>query len=432
VKIKTPKFYKALRNIFRKLGPGFITGAADDDPSGVATYSIAGAQFGYRLNWLSLFLIPMMFAVQEMCGRIGMTSGMGLAAVIKKFYSKKLLYFSVTLLIFANTLNIAADLGIMAASLKMILGLPTIFWLTLITFIIILMEVFISYRKYSIYLKFMSFSLLVYVITAFIVKQDWRSIALYTFIPHIEFSSVYFMTMVGFIGTTISPYLFFWQASQEVEDKINSGKIKFFGERSVTTKSQVITLGKDTIVGMVFSNLIAAFILITTAATLNKSGLTTIGTPQEAAQALKPLAGNFAYLLFTIGIVGIGFQSIPVLAGGVTYAISDTFGFKEGLSKKLKDAWPFYIVLGGATLVGALIDLIKINPITALFYVAVINGVISVPLIAIIIKLADDKRVVGEFKSKKAYKIIAWITFVFIGAASLFMIFNLIRPILHI
>jgi Mn2+/Fe2+ NRAMP family transporter len=238
--------------------------------------------------------------------------------------------------------------------------------------------------------------------------------------------------MVGFIGTTISPYLFFWQASQEVEDKINSGKIKFFGERSVTTKSQVITLGKDTIVGMVFSNLIAAFILITTAATLNKSGLTTIGTPQEAAQALKPLAGNFAYLLFTIGIVGIGFQSIPVLAGGVTYAISDTFGFKEGLSKKLKDAWPFYIVLGGATLVGALIDLIKINPITALFYVAVINGVISVPLIAIIIKLADDKRVVGEFKSKKAYKIIAWITFVFIGAASLFMIFNLIRPILHI
>jgi NRAMP (natural resistance-associated macrophage protein)-like metal ion transporter len=432
MKIKTPKFYRVLKKIFKKLGPGFITGAADDDPSGVATYSIAGAQFGYRLNWLSIFLIPMMFSVQEMCGRIGMTSGMGLAGVIKKFYSKKLLYFSVILLIFANTLNIAADLGIMAASLKMILRLPTIFWLFLITFIIILMEVFISYKKYSIYLKFMSFSLLVYIITAFIVKQDWRSVALYTFVPHIEFSSVYFMTMVGFIGTTISPYLFFWQASQEVEDKIDNGKIKKFGEESVTTKKEVTILGKDTIVGMVFSNLIAAFILITTAATLNNSGITSIGTPQEAAQALKPLAGNFAYLLFTVGIVGIGFQSIPVLAGSVTYAISDTFGFKEGLSKKLKDAWPFYLVLGGATLIGALVDLIKINPITALFYVAVINGVISVPLIAIIIKLADDKRVVREFKSRKSYRIIAWITFVFIGAASLFMIFNLIRPILHI
>ena len=288
MKIKTSKFYKVLRSIFRKLGPGFITGAADDDPSGVATYSIAGAQFGYKLNWLSLFLIPMMFSIQEMCGRIGMASGMGLAGIIKKFYSKKLLYFSVILLIFANTLNIAADLGIMAASLKMILGLPTLFWLFLVTVIVILMEVLISYKKYSIYLKFMSFTLLVYVITAFIVKQDWHSILLYTFIPHIDFSSVYLMTMVGFIGTTISPYLFFWQASQEVEDKINNGKIKKFGGKSITAKKEVTVLGKDTIVGMVFSNLIAAFILITTAATLNKSGITSIGSPQEAALALNP------------------------------------------------------------------------------------------------------------------------------------------------
>ena len=220
-----PKFYKTLRNIFRKLGPGIITGAADDDPSGVATYSIAGAQFGYKLNWMSIFLMPMMFSIQEMCGRIGMISGMGLAGVIKKTYSKGLLYFSIILLIIANTLNIAADLGIIAASLKMLLGLPTILWLSIVTVIIIAMEVFISYKKYSIYLKFMSFSLLVYVITAFIVKQDWHSLLFYTFLPHIEFNSVFIMTMVGFIGTTISPYLFFWQASAEVEEKIDNKKI---------------------------------------------------------------------------------------------------------------------------------------------------------------------------------------------------------------
>jgi NRAMP (natural resistance-associated macrophage protein)-like metal ion transporter len=415
----------------RKLGPGFITGAADDDPSGIATYSIAGAQFGYKLNWLSIFLVPMMFSIQEMCGRIGMTSGLGLAGVIKKNYSKKLLYFSVILLIFANTLNIAADLGIIAASFKMLLGLPTIFWLSIVTILIILMEVFISYKRYSIYLKFMSFSLLVYVITAFMVKQDWHSLLFYTFVPHIEFNAVYLMTIVGFMGTTISPYLFFWQASAEVEERINSKIIKDFGEKSRTTKKEIKTLGKDTIVGMVFSNLIAAFILITAAATLNKAGITNIETPQQAALALKPLAGNFAYLIFTIGIVGIGLQSIPVLAGSATYAIAETFGFKEGLSKKLKNAWPFYIVLGLATLIGALIDLIKINPLTALYYVAIINGVISVPLIAIIIKVADNEKIVGKYKSRKVFKVIAWITFAFIGIASLFMIFNLIRPVFH-
>ena len=425
------KFFKSVRNIFKKLGPGFITGAADDDPSGVTTYSIAGAQFGYKLNWMSIFLMPMMFSIQEMCGRIGMTSGMGLAGVIKKTYSRGLLYFSVILLITANTLNIAADLGIIAASLKMLLGLPTILWLSIVTVMIIAMEVFISYKRYSIYLKFMSFSLLVYVITAFIVKQDWHSLLFYTFLPHIEFNSVFIMTMVGFMGTTISPYLFFWQASAEIEEKINNKKIKDFGDKSVTTKKEIKTLGKDTIVGMIFSNLIAAFILITAAATLNKAGITNIETPQQVALALKPLAGNFAYLIFSIGIIGIGLQSIPVLAGSATYAIAETFGFKEGLSKKLKKAWPFYLVLGLATLIGALVDLIKINPITALYYVAIINGVISVPLIAIIIKVADNEKVVGKNKSKRIFKIIAWITFAFIGAASLYMIFNLIRSIFH-
>ncbi|MCL4385201.1 MAG: divalent metal cation transporter [Cyanobacteria bacterium] len=425
------KVFKFLKDKFNKLGPGFITGAADDDPSGVATYSIAGAQFGYKLNWLSLYLIPMMTTIQEMCGRIGMTSGMGLAGVIKKYYSKKLLYFSIILLIFANTLNIAADLGIIAASLEMVLKIPSILWLVITTLSIILMEVFISYSKYSTYLKWLGLILIVYVITAFIVKQDWRSISFFTFIPHIEFNLIFLMTMVGFIGTTISPYLFFWQASEEVEEEIKSKKIADFGRKPLVIRSEIVTMRRDTTVGMIFSNLIAAFILITTAGTLNKTGITNITSPQEAAFALKPLAGNFAFLLFAIGIIGIGLQSIPVLAGGITYAISETFGFKEGLGKKLKEAKAFYVVLGLATLIGAVIDLVGINAITALYYVAIINGVISVPLIAIIIKMADDKRVVGKFRSRKADRVIAWITFTFIGIASILMIFNLIKPIFH-
>ncbi|MDZ4209728.1 MAG: divalent metal cation transporter, partial [Candidatus Curtissbacteria bacterium] len=222
---------KKLKKLLRKLGPGFITGAADDDPSGIATYSIAGAQFGYRLNWLSLFLLPMMISIQEMCGRIGLCSGMGLAGVIKKFHSKRLLVFAVSLLLVANTINISADLGIMAASLEMILDLPFLYWLVVVTILTIILEIFVSYKRYSNFLRFMALSLLVYAVTAFLVKQDWLSIARYTLIPHIEFNSIFLMTMVAFIGTTISPYLFFWQATEEVEEEIEDGRFKDFQKR---------------------------------------------------------------------------------------------------------------------------------------------------------------------------------------------------------
>lgn len=409
-----------------RLGPGFITGAADDDPSGIATYSIAGAQYGYKLNWLSLFLTPMMIAVQEMCGRIGMVSGMGLAGTIRKFYSKKLLLFALSLLIIANTINIGADLGIMAASLQMILGFPFFFWLIFVTIFTIVLEIFIPYNSYSRYLKWMGFTLLVYGITALLVKQDWVSIVTYTLIPHIEFNTRYIMTMVGFLGTTISPYLFFWQASQEVEEEIKQGKIAEFEESPHIIAEEIRHMQKDTMAGMIFSNLITVSIILTTTATLFRNGIHDIETPQQAALVLRPLAGDFAYLLFSFGIIGIGLQSVPILAGSAAYAFAESFGFKEGLAKKFTEAKAFYATIGLATAFGALMNLAGINAIKALYYTAIINGIVAVPLIAIIIKLADDERIVGRHKTRKISKIIAWITLIFMGISAMLLLGGLI------
>jgi Mn2+/Fe2+ NRAMP family transporter len=291
----------------------------------------------------------------------------------------------------------------------------------------IMIEIFVPYKKYSYYLKFLGLTLLVYVVTAFIAKQNWLEVIKATLIPHIEFQKVYLLTMVGFIGTTISPYLFFWQADEEVEEEISEGKVKEFDENPHAVKKEVVRMQKDTSLGMIFSNLVSVFIVLTAAATLHASGITDIETPQQAALAVKPLAGNFAFLLFTVGIVGIGLQSVPVLAGGIAYAVSETFGFKEGLGKKCGQAKVFYLILGLATLLGALGSILGINPIKALYYTAVINGVVSVPLIFIIIKLADDSRIVGKFKTAKINRLVAWITFAFVGLASLLMLANLIK-----
>jgi len=406
----------------RRIGPGFITGAADDDPSGVATYSIAGAQYGYKMNWMSLFLIPAMVAVQEMCGRIGLVTGRGLAAVIKKYHSRGLMWFAVSLLAVANTINIGADLGIMAASLQMLMGLPYYFWLVLVAVFVILLEVKVSYKKYSQVLKWLGLSLLVYVATALIVKQDWNSVVMSTLVPSVELNMGYLMTLVGFLGTTISPYLFFWQASEEVEEEIAEKKIADFDIKPVVTKKQIRGLGIDTKIGMIFSNTMTFFILLTAAATLNRNGIFNIETPQQAALALKPLAGNFAYLLFTVGIIGIGLQSIPVLAGSVGYAAADALGIEEGLSKKFSKAKGFYIILAASTISGLLMNLLGINTMQALYYAAIVNGVVAVPLIFIIIKLAGDKRIVGEHRSKKLNRVVAWITFLFMALAVALMI----------
>jgi NRAMP (natural resistance-associated macrophage protein)-like metal ion transporter len=416
---------KKIKNFFKKIGPGFITGAADDDPSGIATYSIAGAQYGYKLSWLALFLWPAMVAIQEMCGRIGMASGRGLAGVIRKYHSKRLLFMSVSLLAIANIINIGADLGIIAASMQMIFGLKFYWWLIFVGILIILMEIIIPYKKYSGILKWLGLSLMVYVITAFMVKQNWGSIAFNTFIPQINFNLGYIMTMIGFLGTTISPYLFFWQASEEIEEEISEGEVKDFNCKPEVKPREIRAMNKDTKIGMLFSNLMTFSIILTTAATLHVSGIVDIETPQQAALALKPLAGNFAYLLFAIGIIGIGWQSIPVLAGSVGYALSEAFNFKEGLSKKFGKAKMFYVVIAMSTIIGLVMNLLQINIMKALYYAAVINGIAAVPLIAIIIKLSDDERIVGKFKTNKKNRIIAWITFGFMLISVLLMLWQI-------
>lgn len=421
------KLYRKIRRKFERLGPGFITGAADDDPSGIATYSIAGAQFGYKLTWLSVFLTPLMISVQEMCGRIGMVSGSGLAGAIRKHYSRDVLFLSVSLLFIANTINIGANLGAMAASLQMVVGFHFFFWLIVMTLLTIGMEIFIPYDRYSKYLKWMGLSLVVYGITALITKQDWLSVMFHAFIPHIEWNSLYFTTMVGFLGTTISPYLFFWQASEEVEEAIRDGKIQEFEESPTVIKEEISHMQKDTAAGMFFSNLVAFFIILTATSTLHANGITDIESPQEAALALAPLAGNFSYILFTLGIIGIGLQSVPILAGSAAYAISESFGFKEGLAKKLTEAKAFYATIAISTLLGALMNIIGINAIKALYYAAIVNALSAIPLLIIIIKLADDHRVVGHFRSTSWGKRLAWTTVCLMTVASVIMIANLVR-----
>lgn len=412
------------RQKFSRLGPGFITGAADDDPSGVATYSMAGAQYGYRLNWLSLFLIPMMYTIQEMSGRIGMCSNMGLTGVLRKYRPRRLLIFSVILLITANVINIGADLGIMAASAVMLMGYPFFFWLAGITTVTILLEIAVPYRTYAKFLRLAGFVLLVYIATAILVRQDWPAVIRATVWPSVEISGTYLLTMVGFIGTSISPYLFFWQASEEVEEEISTGTTPDFSKRgAAVTESDITHMRKDTAAGMVFSNIIAAAIVLTTAATLFRTGITDIETPQQAALALRPIAGNFAYILFAVGIIGIGFQSIPVLAGGVAYAFSEAFGFAEGLGKPFTKAKIFYLALAAATIIGGILNIIGVNPIRALLYAAVVNGIVSAPLIAVIIGLADDKRIVGNHRTPFSGKIIGWLTFLFVSASSLILLY---------
>jgi NRAMP (natural resistance-associated macrophage protein)-like metal ion transporter len=418
--------FKTIQKFFKKIGPGFVTGAADDDPSGIATYSIAGAQFGYKLAWLALFLWPAMVAIQEMCGRIGMVSGRGLAGVIKKYHSRRLLFMAVSLLAIANIINIGADLGIIAASIQMIFGLNIIWWMIFAGALIISMEIIVPYKKYSRILKWLGLSLVVYVITAFMVKQDWKAIAWNTFIPQIRFELNYIITIIGFLGTTISPYLFFWQASGEIEEEIVDGKVKDFNCKPEVKQLEIKEMGTDTKIGMLFSNIMTFFIILTTAATLHAHGIVKVETPQQAALALKPLAGNLAYVLFAFGIIGIGWQSIPVLAGSVGYALSETFGFKEGLSKKFKKAKIFYIIIALATIIGLVMNFLQINIMKALYYAAVINGIAAVPLIAIIIKLGDDERIVGRFKNKKKNRIIAWITFGFMLISVLLMLWQII------
>ena len=417
---------KSLKELLRKVGPGFITGAADDDPSGIATYAQTGAIFGYGQLWLAWFICPFMIVIQQMCSRIGMVTGKGLANVILEHYSKRVLYVTVSLLVVANTINIGADLGAMASSTQMLMGLPFNFWLLLITGSIVILEVLVPYKTYSRILKYLALSLLSYVLAAFIIKLDWGEIFRATLVPHLEFSADYLLNIVAVLGTTISPYLFFWQASEEVEEEVMNGQIPDMGiGKPYVTRRGVTVMNWDTVVGMFFSQIIMFFIIVTTAATLHTGGITTIQTAAEAAEALRPLAGDLAYLLFAAGIIGTGLLAVPVLAGASAYAVAEMAGLKEGLGKKPGGAKGFYAVIAISTLIGMSIDWLGINPMTALYYSAALNGLAAPPLMALVITIANKKDVMGRFVNTRASNFLGWAITLIMALAGVALIVNL-------
>lgn len=389
---------KKLKKLFSRFGPGFITGASDDDPSGIATYSQTGAQFGYTQLWTALFSYPFMTIIQEMCGRIGMVTGRGLSGVIRKHYPKEVLYFSVLLLLFANTVNIGADLGAMASSAQLLINLPYLLWLFVITATILILEIFVSYKVYARFLKYLTFSLFAYIIVAFIVHQNWLKIFSATIIPSISLTREYFLNVVAILGTTISPYLFFWQANEEVEEEVEFHKIRAMGKGvPKITKIDIREMRLDTIIGMFFSQLVMFFIIVTTASTLGANGITSINTATDAAQALRPIAGNFTFILFALGVLGTGMLAVPVLSGSASYAISETLGWSEGLNKKLKQARGFYGVIIIATIVGLLVNFTKVPPFKMLYYTAVLNGLIAPPLMVMILLVSSNPRIMGKY-----------------------------------
>ena len=402
---------------WESLGPGLITGAADDDPSGIATYSQVGAQYGFQFLWLSLFSFPLMSVVQEMCARIALVTGRGLAANIRQHYSRKALYFAIILLFLANTLNIGADLGAMAQAVNLIVPVNTAFVLVVIGLIILFLEIFLSYKTYAHYLKWVTLILFTYVVTIFLVKLPFEKIVFSTIIPTMPFTKDALFIVTAVLGTTISPYLFFWQTSQEVEEEILGGKVKVV-DRKGTDHTQIAHMRTDTWSGMFFSNFVMFCIISVCAATLYVHGITNIGTASDAALALRPLAGEWAFFLFALGIIGTGFLAIPVLAGSTSYGFAESFGWKEGLYLKLKQAHSFYGIIIISIFFGLLLNFLHIDPIKALLYSAVLNGIVAPVILYFIVDLSSKGHIMGEFKNSNKYNIVGYITFVLMAIAS--------------
>jgi len=387
---------KRVKKLFSKLGPGFITGASDDDPSGIGTYSAAGAKFGFGQLWTPLFTFPLMTAVQEMCARIGLVTGRGLAGVMRQQYAPWLLYSCTILLVIANTINIGADIGAMAAAVGLLItAAPFAFIAGALTVAIVVLEVFIPYHIYSKILRVFAFSLFAYWITGFIIEIDWSIVAQAIMVPQWQWSSEYIIIFVGVLGTTISPYLFFWQASEEVEEEIAAGHTSLESRRGAT-KAEIHAMRQDNFIGMLFSNISMFFIILVSGATLHVHGILNIETAEQAAQALAPLAGTNAFLLFTLGIIGVGLLGIPVLAGSASYAVTETLKLRGSLEMKWNRAKVFYLVIALATGIGLLLNFIGINPMKMLLYTAVLNGIVAVPLLAVILHIANNRRVMGE------------------------------------
>jgi NRAMP (natural resistance-associated macrophage protein)-like metal ion transporter len=400
---------RKLRDWLKQLGPGLITGAADDDPSGIATYSQAGAQFGFLTLWTVVFTYPLMVGIQMVSARIGRVTGHGLAANIGKSFPRPVLYGIVALLVVANTINIAADIAAMGDALHLIVGGPPHVYAVVFGTVCLLLQVFMSYRRYVRYLKWLTLALLSYVLLVLTVDIPWREVAAHTVTPHFALTTEYLTVVVAVFGTTISPYLFFWQASQEVEDLNADPAARALAHEPGGAARHLRRIKIDTYLGMGFSNIVAFCIILGTAATLSAGGVTDIETSAQAAEALRPLAGNFAFLLFALGIIGTGMIAVPVLAGSAAYAVTETFEWKRGLDLKLLEAREFYAIIAFATLGGVALVFSPINPIKALFWSAVINGVIAVPIMVVMMLLAEDRKVMGDFTVTRRLKAFGWL-----------------------
>ncbi|MFB9261584.1 NRAMP family divalent metal transporter [Bradyrhizobium erythrophlei] len=404
-----------------RLGPGLITGVADDDPSGIATYSQAGAQFGLNMLWTMPLAFPFMAAIQSMCGRIGRVTGRGLAANIKATFPPLVLKGVVLLLLIANTLNIGADVAVIGEVGELLIGLDRHAMAVIFVVATLLLQIFVPYHRYVFFLKWLALSLLAYVAVLFTVHVPWGEVALRTVWPRLQLSSDTAAVVVGVFGTTISPYLFFWQASEEVEDMLAQGSAPLVQDPAGAPK-ELRRIQWDTWSGMFYSDIAAYFIILATAVTLHVAGITNIETAAQAASALRPLAGDFAFILFAIGIVGVGLIGVPVLAGSAAYALAEAMGWNEGLEKRTQDARGFYGVIAVSVIAGLFISYSPISPMKALFWSAVINGVVAVPLMVVIILLASRPSVMGPHTSGWPVIILGWIATLVMGLAAILML----------
>ena len=403
---------------FAKLGPGLVTGAADDDPSGIATYSQVGAQFGYGLAWTMVFSFPLMAVIQGVAARIGSVTGVGIAGNLRRHYPRGLLRGVVTLLVVANVINLAADLGAMGSAVTLLIGGPEHLYTVLFGILCVLLETFMSYDRYAAALKWATLSLFAYVAVVLTAGVPWGPALAGTFIPHLEFNSAEAMALVAVLGTTISPYLFFWQSGQEVEEQ-HRRHVKPLCITPREAGPELSRIRTDTIVGMGFSNLIALFIILAAAATLHANGITDIQTSTQAAEALRPIAGPFTFLLFATGIIATGLLAIPVLAGSAAYGVSEMFGWTYGLRRRPREAKAFYAIIALATMGGVALNFTSIDPIKALYWSAVVNGVLAAPLMAVMMVIAMNGRIMGRLTLPRPMLITGWLATIVMFLASL-------------
>ena len=409
--------HNPLVRYFKLLGPGLVTGAADDDPSGITTYSVAGAALGIGLLWTAIATFPLMAAVQLVCARIGLVTGRGLAGAIRRHYPRSFLYAACLLLLVANVFNISADLGGMAESAAMLTGIPSLVFVPVFGLSILAVTTYTSYATFAKGLKWLSAVLFAYIIAAFLAGPDWRSVILASVLPTVRWDPVSITTLVGILGTTISPYLFFWQASQEVEEEKARGR-RTLAQRRGATEHELRDARLDVNTGMFFSNLVMYFIILATASTLYRAGQRDIQTARQAAEALRPLAGDTAYLLFALGLIGTGLLAVPVLAGSASFAVAELFGWRAGLDFPPRRARRFYLVFAGAMVVGMLLDIFDTNPIRMLFLSAVLNGVLAPPLLVLVMLVGNNRSIMGEHTNGFWLNLFGWTATVLMTAAA--------------